>query len=109
MGVPSVVGSERDGRRDPVPFLVAAAMGTLVSVAFVPGYVMALGGTMWLGVAGAGLIAVGFTAFVYRRMGSTRRDVRRELPPETRLRTIVYGVLVACAAMLGLSLLYVLA
>ena len=101
--------SEHDGGRDPVPFLVVAATGVLVSVAFVPGYVIALGGTARLGIAGACVLAVGFAAVVYRRMVATRHDIRRELPPETRLRTIVYGVVVACAAMLGLSLLYVLA
>lgn len=99
--------SDRDGEPvDPVPFLVVAAIGLLVSVSFLPPVVIELGGSPIHGVGVALLAASVFTVAAYRRMVSKgRASLREEIPPESRLRTIVYGVLVAAAAMFGLSLL----
>jgi len=103
--------SDRDGEPlDPVPFLVVAAIGLLVSLSFLPAVVMELGGSAGIGVAVALVVAAGFAIAAYRRMVSgNRASLRTELPPEDRLRTIVYGVVVAAAAMFGLSLLLYLA
>ncbi len=91
---------------DLVPFLVVATAGLLVSISFVPVYVIALGGTALVGVAAALVVAGGFAALAYRRMVADRDErLRREVPPAERLRTIVYGVLVAAALLGGFSLL----
>lgn len=90
---------------DPVPFLVVVAFGLLVSVAFLPVYVLSLGASLWVGVLVAITVPAAFAVLVYRRMVWHRNDeVHREVSAEARLQTIVYGVLVACAAMGGLSL-----
>lgn len=102
--------AEPDAAVDPVPFLVVAAAGLLVSVSFVPVYVIALGGTTPVGVAVALVVAVAFAALAYWRMVVGRDErLRREVPPGDRLRTIVYGALVAGALLGGLSLLLYLA
>lgn len=99
--------SDRNGDPvDPAPFLVVAASGLLVSLSFLPAVVMRLGGSAGHGVAVALAVAGAFTVAAYRRMVSgSRASVRTELPPEDRLRTIVYGVLVAAVAMFGISVL----
>jgi len=99
--------SDRDGEPvDPAPFLVVAAVGLLVSLSFLPAVVMQLGGSAGSGVAVALVVAGGFTVAAYRRMVSqSRAALREEVPPESRLRTIVYAVLVAAAAMFGISML----
>lgn len=99
--------SDRDGEPvDPAPFLVVAATGLLVSLSFLPAVVMRLGGSTGYGIAVALVVAAAFTVAAYRRMVSrSRASLRTELPPEDRLRTIVYGVIVAAAAMFGLSVL----
>lgn len=99
--------SDRDGNDvDPVPFLVVAAIGLLVSLSFVPAVVIRLGGSAALGIGVALVVAGVFTVAAYRRMVSgSRASIRTEVPPEDRLRTIVYGVVVAAAAMFGISVL----
>lgn len=95
---------------DPVPFLVVASLGLLIAVSFVPVYVLALGGSQTVGIAAALLVAGVFAVLAYRRMVVGRDEwLRREVPPAERLRTIVYGVLVASALLGGLSLLLYLA
>lgn len=103
--------SDRDGEPvDPAPFLVVAATGLLVSLSFLPAVVLRLGGSAATGVAVALAVAGAFAVVAYRRMVSaSRASVRTELPPDERLRTVVYGVVVAAAAMFGLSVLLYLA
>lgn len=99
--------TDRDGEDvDPAPFLVVAVTGLLVSLSFLPAVVLRLGGSAGSGIAVALVVAGGFTVAAYRRMVSGgRASVRTEVPPEDRLRTLVYGVLVAAAAMFGISVL----
>lgn len=99
--------TDRRGKSvDPVPFLVVAGIGTLVAVTFVPGVAVQLGLPVGVGLALGVTTAVVFAAAAYRRMVSGRDSAaHREVPPESRLRTIVFGVIVACVAMFGVSLL----
>lgn len=103
--------SDREGEPvDPAPFLVVAATGLLVSLSFLPAVVLRLGGSAGSGVAIALCVAGAFSVAAYRRMvWGSNAAARTELPPEDRLRTIVYGVIVAAVAMFGLSVLVYLA
>lgn len=99
--------SDWDGERvDPVPFLVVATIGLLVCLSFLPAVVMQLGGSASTGVVVALGVAGAFTVVAYRRMvWQSNAAIRGELPPGDRLRTIVYGALIAAAAMFGISVL----
>ncbi|MFC5971708.1 hypothetical protein ACFPYI_10225 [Halomarina salina] len=80
---------------DPVPFLVTAGVAGLVSYSFVPPYCLSFGLDLELGLALATLLFVGGSALTYHRLvWAARPDLRREIPPDQRLRSLVYGVLV---------------
>ena len=98
--------SNRDGDPvDPVPYLVVTSVVALVAVSFLPGYGMALGLSAWIGVWFAVVVTVAFAAVAYHRMVHTYRPMaRRDVPPGLRLRKVVYGALVACGLLVGLSL-----
>lgn len=50
-------------------------------------------------------MAAAFAAVAYHRMVHTYRPAaRHDVPPDLRLRTVVYAVLAACVLLAGLSL-----
>ncbi|MFC7176747.1 hypothetical protein [Halosegnis marinus] len=85
---------------------MVAALGLLVGVSFVATVAVQLGASPAVGLAAGVATAAGFAAAAYRRMVSERDSAaHREVPAESRLLTIVLGVVVVCAAMFGVSLL----
>ena len=93
---------------DPVPFLVVAITGLLVSYVYFPGYFLALGASVPLAVTGATMVAtvVCWWAY-YRYCWSMRPDLRREVPSAVRFHRIVYGmgILAGILVLLAIPLL----
>lgn len=98
----------RDGQPvDPVPWLVIAGSGTLVSFSFFPGYCIAFGLPTWAGVAIAGGVSLLITGISFHQyLWTVDPAVRREIPPEIRLRTLTWAVLVGVGVLVALSLLF---
>lgn len=98
--------SNRDGEPvDPVPYFVVTGLGALVAFSFLPGYGMAFGLPVWVGLALAAVVTLAFAAGAYHRMVLTYRpSVRRDVPPDLRLRKMAYAVLAVCCLLGGLSL-----
>jgi hypothetical protein len=96
----------REGRTvDPVPFLVAAGTAALGSYSYVPAYCLSLGLPLEVGLSVATLVFATLCALVYHRLVWTASpDLRREVPPGQRIRTLFYVALVVVAALVLLSL-----
>ena len=90
---------------DPVPFLVVASLAFLLSYSYIPITLMELGLSLVLAlsVTTCGFCAVSALAY-YRLVWTANPDIRAEIPVETRLKTILYVMLVAIGilALLGL-------
>lgn len=99
----------RDGDPvDPVPYLVVLSIGFLVAFSFLPGYSVALGLPVWVGLLVAGTVFVGFAGVAYHRMVLTNRpEIQREVPANLRVRKLFYIVLVVCALLAVLTVLLV--
>jgi len=99
----------RDGDPiDPVPYLVVLAVGFLVTFSFLPGYCLALGLPVWVGLLVAGTVFVGFAGVTYHRMVLTSRpEIQREVPAELRVRKLFYVVLVVGVVLAVLTFLLV--
>lgn len=94
---------------DPVPFLVVAALGFLVSYAYGPIYCMALGFTLpqALGLSTLAFGATLVTAY-HRLVWIARPELRGEVPAGLRLRRLFLAALIV-AGLLGLLALPLLA
>lgn len=90
---------------DPVPFLVVSSLAFLVSFSYGPIYLLALGFSLPIAVAISTVLFVCATAAAYHQMVlTTRPELRGEIPPERRLRRLVYAAAVLLALLALLSL-----
>jgi hypothetical protein len=93
---------------DPVPFLVVSSLAFLVSFSYGPIYLLALGLSLPVALAVSGVLFVCATGAAYHQMDqmvlTTRPALRGEIPPERRLRRLVYAVVVGLALVVLLSL-----
>lgn len=90
---------------DPVPFLVVATTGALVSYVFFPPYFLSFGASLTFAVAGATVIAslVSIWSF-YRYCWSLRPDLRREVPSQRRFQRLVHGMAIFAGLLVLLAL-----
>ena len=90
---------------DPVPFLVVATTGTLVSYVFFPPYFLSFGASLAVALAGATVVAslVGIWAF-YRYCWSLRPDLREEIPSQQRFQRLVHGMVIFAGLLVLLAL-----
>ena len=96
----------RDGTAvDAVPFAVVAAMVVLVCFSFGPVYCLALGlegpAVFALPVLAC---AVGVGVAYHRLVYTAHPELRGEIPPERRLRRLLYAALVGTVVLAALSL-----
>lgn len=90
---------------DPVPFLVVAALGFLVSFSYGPIYCMELGLAVLEALAVSAVAFLSITAFAYYRLvWVARPELRGELPAEYRLRALIYAALAVGALLCLLAL-----
>ncbi|WP_435078503.1 hypothetical protein [Halococcus sp. AFM35] len=90
---------------DPVPFLVVSSLAFLVSLSYGPIYLLSLGLSLPAAVVVSGLLFVCATGAAYHRLVlTTRPELRGEIPPEKRLRRLVYAAVVGLALLVLLSL-----
>lgn len=94
---------------DAVPFLVVASMAVLVCYSFGPVYVISIGlaGPAVFGLPTAvcvAAVAVAYHRLVYR----ARPELRGEIPPEQRIKGLVYAALVGGVVLVALSLPFLL-
>jgi hypothetical protein len=90
---------------DPVPFLVVSSLAFLVSFSYGPIYLLALGLSLPASVVVSTLLFVCATSAAYQQMVLTARpELRGEIPPERRLRRLVYAAAVVLALLALLSL-----
>jgi hypothetical protein len=90
---------------DPVPFLVVSSLGLLVSFSYGPIYLLALGCSLPVALVVSGVLFVCVTGAAYHQMVLTARPgLRGEIPPERRLRRLVYAAVVGLALVVLLSL-----
>jgi hypothetical protein len=90
---------------DPVPFVVVAATAALVSFTVGPTYCLALGVDGPTVVGAPAAVWVGAVALAYRRfVHAATPGLRGEIPPERRLRRLVYAGLVGVALLCALAL-----
>jgi Flp pilus assembly protein TadB len=90
---------------DPVPFLVVSSLAFLVSFSYGPIYLLALGLALPVAVAVSALLFALATGAAYHQMVlTTRPELRGEIPPEQRLRRLVYAAAVVLAVLALLSL-----
>ena len=90
---------------DPVPFLVVSSLSFLVSFSYGPIYLLALGCSFPVAVALSGILFALATGAAYHRMVlTTRPELRGEIPPEDRLRRLMYAAAVVVALLALLSL-----
>ncbi|MFC7018303.1 MULTISPECIES: hypothetical protein [Haloarcula] len=90
---------------DPVPFLVVATTGVLLSYVFFPAYLLSFGASLSVALAGATAIAtlVSIAAF-HRYCWSVRPELRREVPSQQRFKRLVYGMGMLAGVLLLLAL-----
>jgi hypothetical protein len=90
---------------DPVPFLVVALLGVTVAYSYGPIYLTELGFGLVqaLGISTAVAAAVTVAAY-HRYVWTARPDLRPEVPVDSRIRRLVYGVLLGIAVIALLSL-----
>lgn len=88
---------------DPVPFLVVSGLGFAASFAYGPGYLMALGASLPLSLAGA-TAAFGLTVAVayHRYVWTARPEVHG--PAAARFQRLIYGGLLAAGVLVLLAL-----
>jgi hypothetical protein len=90
---------------DPVPFLVVATTGVLVSYVFLPPYLLSFGASLPLAVAGStGIAALVCIWSFYRYCWSMRPELRREVPSQQRFQRLVYGMAIFAGLLVLLSL-----
>lgn len=90
---------------DPVPFLVVALLGVTVAYSYGPIYLTELGFDLVQSLAISTGVAGGVTAVSYHRyVWTARPDLRAEVPVDSRIRRLVYGVLILIAVIVLLSL-----
>ncbi|WP_256685392.1 hypothetical protein [Halococcus qingdaonensis] len=93
---------------DPVPFLVVSSLAFLMSFSYGPIYLLALGLSLPISITVSTILFVCATGTAYHQMVlTTRPELRGEIPPEQRLRRLVYAaaVLLALLALLSLPFL----
>ena len=95
----------RDGETvDPVPYLVVTALAFLGCFSVLPVYLLSVGVDRPAAVGAAGVVFVGLaTAAYYRMVWTARPALRGEVPPERRLRRVLYAALVVVAVLVGLT------
>lgn len=90
---------------DPVPFLVVATTGILVSYVYLPAYFLAFGASVPLAVGGATVVAALLSAWSFHRYCWTARpDLQREVPTQERFKRLVYGMAIFAGLLLLLAL-----
>ncbi len=90
---------------DAVPFLVVALLGVLLCFSYGPGYLLAFGVPLWVGVAGSTAVAAVLTAASFHRyVWTVNPTVRAEVPAELRLKRLFYGAIILGLVLAGLSL-----
>lgn len=90
---------------DPVPFLVMALLGATVAYSYGPIYLRELGFGLVpaIGLSTVVATAVGVAAY-YRYVWTARPALRAEVPIDSRVRRLVYGVIIGIAVIVLLSL-----
>lgn len=90
---------------DPVPFVVVAGLSVLVSFSFGPIYFLTLGFTRTTSLVVPGFVCVLAVAVAYHRFVRTYRPaLRAEIPPEDRVRRLIYGAIIGVAVLAALSI-----
>lgn len=90
---------------DPVPFLVVALLGITVAYSYGPIYLTELGFELVPALGLSTAVAAAVTVAAYHRYVWTARPAHRtEVPVESRLRRLVYGVAIGIAVIVLLSL-----
>ncbi|WP_424001825.1 hypothetical protein ACOZ4I_00170 [Haloarcula salina] len=90
---------------DPVPFLVVALSGILLSYVFLPSYLVYLGAPLTAALAATTVVAAGTVAGAFHRYCWTVRPaVRGEVPAALRFQRLVYGTAVIGALLVLLAL-----
>lgn len=90
---------------DPVPFLVVSSLSFLVSFSYGTVYLLALGLSLPVALVVSGLFFACIAGAAYHQMVLTARpELRGEIPPEKRLRGLVYAVVIGLALLALLSL-----
>lgn len=90
---------------DPVPFLVVALLGVTVAYSYGPIYLTELGFDLVQALAISTAVAATVTVAAYHRyVWTARPGLRAEVPVDSRLRRLVYGVIIGIAVIVLLSL-----
>lgn len=90
---------------DPVPFLVVALLGVTVAYSYGPIYLTELGFDLVQSLLISTGVAGGVTVVAYHRyVWTARPELRAEVPVDSRMRRLVYGVLIGIAIIVLLSL-----
>lgn len=90
---------------DPVPFLVVALLGVTVAYSYGPIYLTELGFDLVQALVISTAVAAAVTAAAYHRyVWTARPDLRAEVPVDSRIRRLVYGVVIGIAIIVLLSL-----
>lgn len=88
-----------------MPFLVVALLGVTVAYSYGPIYLTALGFDLVQALVISTAIAAGVSITAYHRyVWTARPDMRAEVPVESRLRRLVYGVVIGIVVIVLLSL-----
>ncbi|MBV0902222.1 hypothetical protein [Haloarcula salina] len=90
---------------DPVPFLVVALSGILLSYVFLPSYLLYLGAPLTAALAATTLVAAAsVAASFYRYCWTVRPALRGEVPASLRFQRLVYGTAVIGGLLVLLAL-----
>jgi len=90
---------------DPVPFLVVALSGILLSYVFLPSYLLYLGAPLALALSVTTVVAAASVAgSFYRYCWTVRPALRGEVPASLRFQRLVYGTAVVGALLVLLAL-----
>jgi len=94
---------------DPVPFLVAALLATMILIGWGPLYLMAHGIGQPLALGTSATLSVGVCGLLYYRfVWSYNPAIREEVPAATRYLRLLYGIAIGVLVLLALiALLYV--
>ncbi|MFB6165501.1 MAG: hypothetical protein ABEJ31_10120 [Haloarculaceae archaeon] len=88
---------------DPVPFFVVSGLGFALAFTYGPGYLLALGASLGVALAGAAAAFAATVAVAYRRyVWTATPDVT--VPAAVRFQRLCYGALLAGAALVLLAL-----